>query len=1145
MKIKELILFGFKSFPLETRIRYGQGITVIVGPNGTGKSNIIDSLRWILGEQSLKKLRCKRVEDLIYTSLDEKKNLGYTEACLIVENEGHFPQYGEEIEIKRRFYRSGEGEFYINRAQCRLMDIQDLFLNSGALSYSFLERDEVKDIVSGDVREMFEDAAGIALYRERREASQRKLQATQQDLLRLQDLLSEVERLVRSLRRQARRTQVYDELRSRIKKVGLSLLKKRSGDFLDRLAEHRLVLDGLQAEEHLVVDQVKSREASLAGLKKDIDVLTSQHDELIAQLAGLKDAVAQGETHIEDLRTAKESLERNLALKRMRIVSREAEADTVKERIARRHADLESCRNEENTIKSSFQNDETRIRQIESDIFRLRGSLDEKRRVLKEMDDAKHSRELFLSQKKADRANLEALRERIGGEMKVLQSLLDDLARQKLALDERLRILLGQEEELNRTILEAKEQLAGITDSIATNGREIEKRDRLLFDLRTEIESLKVRLRAFSVEKIKELFRQRYDGCLYEDIKIEPGYEAAVNGALGEILNFHIVDRIDEQDLSGLKREQRVGFLIRGETSAAEVPAASLLKHVTLGRRAARLGTYLANFIVAPDFAAALRQSEADTGRGLVTLDGVVIRAGLVVISGLPEDIASLRKRNEELAELIENMDNEIVFLRHEGERLEAEQAAFEAVIEKQKTDLTTAVVEISGLEIKINNNVSQRERTQNQLAAFRNEVHTIVDQESEIDREVALGLGLDEKSFDAAGPEILTTEQELIRTESDYHDLMNKTSEVRSRLARVEEKINGLNREVDDLGQQVETGSLEVKTLELEIDQHQGELAGTERMLTSLSQDVAAQRTVIEKREKEFSVKGIEAKIKTQGELLDALNEQRANLEVKREEILKARMAYFEIEQGIKQCREQAQQEYDADLEAAVVEPIENPEERHMELLSRLDRLGPCNPLSVTEYEKEKKRLDDILRQRDDVVGAMTTLETSIKELDQEARTSFLATFKQVREHFQRVFQNFFIGGEADLLLSDEVSPFESTIEIVARPMGKKLKHIHQLSTGEQTLLAISLMFAFYFVRPSPFCIIDEIDAPLDDANVVRFAEFLRDLSSKTQILLITHNKVTMEYADFIYGVTMEEPGASKIVSMRLRELTGALESP
>ena len=1145
MKINELILFGFKSFPLETRIRYGQGITAIVGPNGTGKSNIIDSLRWILGEQSLRKLRCKRVEDLIFTSLDEKKNLGYTEVCLIIENEGRFPQYGEEIEIKRRFYRSGEGEFYINRAQCRLMDIQDLFLNSGALSYSFLERDEVKDIVSGDIREMFEDAAGIALYRERRDASQRKLQATQQDLLRLQDLLSEVERLVRSLRRQARRTQVYDELRNRIKKVGLSLLKKRLGESLDKLKEQQAVLDRLQREEHGVLDQMKSRETSLGELKKEIDVLTNQHDELINRLTDLKNAIAQGETLFENFEITKESLERELALKRMRIVSRQVEMDAIKEKIARRRADLEACRSEENAIKVSFQEDEDRISKAEAGVFRLRSSIDEKRRVLKEMDDAKHSRELFLSQKKADRANLEALRERIGGEMNVLQSSLEDLRRQKAAQDERLRTLGGQEKEINRTITESKGQLADITASIATNNREIEKRDRLLFDLRTEAESLKVRLRQFPVEKIKEIFGQRYDGCLYEDIKIEPGYEAAVNGALGEILNFHIVDRIGEQDLTGLKREQRVGFLLRGEASAAEAPADSLIKHVTLGRRAARLNNHLGNFIVAPDFAAAYRQSESAADHYFVTLDGAVIRDGLVVISGPPEDVASLTKRAFELAELIENMANEIAFLRQEGKRIEALHAEIELSLEKQKTDLTTVVVEISGLEIKVNNIVNQRERTQNQLASSRNEVRDIQDQVSEIEREVALGLGLDEKSFDAAGVDIITMEKELVRTESDYHDVMGKTSEIRSRLARVEEKINGLNREIEDQGHDVETGAREVETLELEIDQHQKELAGTKQALAKLYEDVAAQKAVVEKREKEFSVKGIESKVKTQGELLSALNELRDNLEVKREEILKARMAYFEIEQGIKQCHEQAQQEYSADPLTAVVEPIENPEERHTELLSRLDRLGPCNPLSVTEYEKEKKRLDDILTQRDDVVQAKTTLETSIKELDQEARASFLITFQQVREHFQRVFQNFFVGGEADLLLSDEVSPFESTIEIVARPMGKKLKHIHQLSTGEQTLLAISLMFAFYFVRPSPFCIIDEIDAPLDDANIVRFAEFLRDLSSRTQILLITHNKVTMEYADYIYGVTMEEPGASKIVSMRLRELTGALESP
>ncbi len=1145
MRLKELLLFGFKSFPLETRIKYGPGITIIVGPNGTGKSNIIDAFRWILGEQSFKKLRCSKIEDLIFTSLDEKKNLGYTEVCLIIENAGYFPQFGEEIEIKRRFYRSGESEFYINRSQVRLMDIQSLFLNSGALSYSFLELQKVESIISGDIRDMFEDAAGIALYRERREATQRKLQATEEGLLRLQDLLSEVERLVRSLRRQARRAQVYEELKARLKKVALYLLKTQHAELGNRCREQQEILDELNRQERQFLGEIKSQEAKLSKLKEEVASLNNQHQALIAQLSSIKDAINTDEGTIARLKENEQKVEREIELKEIKIGERQSELATISEKIKQRKTELERATGEEKIIQESFQTDASKISQREASIYQLRSTLEQKREALKKIDIERHNQELYLSQRKADRANLIALNRRIEDESKQVQAVIDELVSQKSTLDKKLEVLFGREEELNSIVDHNKMQQEQNYQAIESTASEIKKREERIANIKTELEGLKIKLRRSPLEKIKNHFQDRYLGYLFEQIQIEPGYEAIVTGALGEIINFYLIKNISEQDLTSLKETDRVGFFIQGKGGAIEPEPNSLLNYVKLGNKISGLHNYLNNFIIVADFDSALALSKQDSGKYFATKDGIIVKGEMVILGGRPEDIKSLNNQISLLVEENETLSNEIIFLEQERERLVNERTSLDRAAEKSKSDLMNIVMEIASLESKATEIDLQKERDLNRLASLTNELRTISGQVNTIEEELAKKVDWDAESFDGVSQEIKKAESDLVDAEGQYRKIIETTSDVRSNLARVQEKISNLSRELSDLQSQVVTDEKELVNLKTSIGEKREELETILRSLKAAESELVSKRAVLDEKEKGLIVKEIEDKIKIQSETLDRLNEMRNIIEAKREEILKARMAFFEVEQTMKQCFEQAQQEYNVDLNTSAIEEIENAKEKHIELLARIERIGPINPLSITEYEKEKTRLEEILKQRDDVIEAKTTLESSIQELDREAKESFFATFQQVRDEFKKVFQNFFVGGEADLVLVDETAPFDSAIEIVARPMGKKLKHIGQLSGGERTLLAISLLFAFYFVRPSPFCILDEIDAPLDDANVVRFAEFIRDLSTKTQIFLITHNKVTMEYADFIYGVTMQDPGVSKIVSVKLKDVASALEKP
>ncbi|MEO0225898.1 MAG: hypothetical protein ABIL05_02975, partial [candidate division WOR-3 bacterium] len=810
-----------------------------------------------------------------------------------------------------------------------------------------------------------------------------------------------------------------------------------------------------------------------------------------------------------------------------------------------REKEIEKMYGEEEIFKKDFKTSENQMKELEIRIFRHRSLLEEKRKILKDMDEVRYQRMVSINQKKADQTNLNTLGQRVSEEQNNLLLAISTLDQQRQELLRKLQIQQEQEVELNKIINQKKTLLENNIGLFDTNETEIKRLETLISELKFERETLNVKLKRSPIEKIKNLFQERYHGLIFEGIKIDTGFEIAVCAALGEIINFYLVDHIGEEDILSLKDAGRIGFLLKANVENPVLRSNSLLNYVHLNDPLTPLKRYLNNFIIVSDLTSGLAASREEPDSFFVTKDGVVIHGGMVIINGPPEDIATMHHKIEQLTEQIENLNNESLFRTQERTRLETERRQIEKELDQARHDLMHLATEIAGLEVKIGEIDSQQERNHHQVAILKDEIKEIKNQLTAIENELAQSLELDEKSYETIALEIKHLEDEIIKDEDEYRRLIDATSEVRTTLARIEEKVNSLNREIAELKNQYQSSQEEVAQLEQSNLHLEEEESAIDDSLKKLVDDVNLRKSALAEKEKDYSVQNMEHKIKIQEELLSALNDLRSNLETKREDLLKARMALFETEQQLKQCLDQSQQEYGVDLKTAPIEEIENVEEKHAELVARIERLGPINPLSITEYETEKKRLDELLRQRDDVIAAKNTIEASIKELDQEAKESFNKTFQMVREEFKKVFQNFFVGGEADIYLVDETAPFESDIEIVARPMGKKLKHIGQLSGGERTLLAISLLFAFYFVRPSPFCILDEIDAPLDDSNVLRFSEFIRNLSTRTQILLITHNKVTMEYADHIYGVTMEEPGVSKIVSVKLKEVTGALGKP
>ncbi len=1175
MYLKRLELLGFKSFPDKTIIKLTKGIISIVGPNGCGKTNILDSIRWVLGEQKVSLLRGSKMEEIIFNGTRDIKPLGMAEVTLVIQNDrGVLPTEYGEVQITRRLFRSGDSEYLLNKIPCRLKDIADLLMDTGigAHVYSVIQQDMIDAILSDradDRRFLFEEAAGISKYKNRKKAAVRKLEATEQDLLRLKDIVTEVNTQVNSLNRQMKKAERYQKIADELKDWEIFLsrhsLDRSKNERKQRLAEREALLDVRQKHD-TDIDVFSARQEEERKNLTDID---RQLTEIATQIFEQTERAHSLEKDISILREKRENARQ---LKERNILDIEAykrRKENLFEQIAETERSLTALEQDLTGIVQLLSENE--IHQIESDERVLAA-----RRAREELNQQLLALEGKLSADKSNDSNLKEQENEINGSLVRVEELLGGLTAKKESLAEHLTGVESSRNDILLKVAQLRNNRANTEQEIASLMSRSEELSGEIFEYGASLEAavarrlllkeMMVHYEGYSPGVVTTLAEhERWPGLIgtiADNLTPLSGFEGAIEAALGEIAGFMICrDRGTAEGIIKYLRSEKkgkVGLVILDETRSEtpltrpELPSDAFIGWADECVNVSEDLTPLARLLLSRT-AVVQAENAPEIIKHLpmyfmaVTLEGELLHSRAIISGGSNEGF-SLFGRKGKIAEQ-EKIINELNLRIGESKSARTEITTHLA---SAQGDLRIAIADTEKLSIEI-------ERLDKELSSLNYEIQTAENDSRRIEKEK---VGLREKmellksrqynltlNYDSLAQEKV----ELLRRLDDQDHLI-KQCEARSE--EIQAKISGLHIkhiEFKSQKQQMESQIRHTRELISEIDAN-AELKAKE--IISSETDIVESGERINTFEKDLKLvfemrAAIDEKQRAvrqaHSELIEHLNSQEKEIKAvraAREEALNklhsAELRLAEIESETRNLLEKIRNEYDLDLEqvSALVPDETISEERRVERVHELKEMmknfGGVNLLAIEEYRSTKERQEFLTAQLNDLLNAKATLQSTITKINITAKNLFVETFGKVRENFQKVFQELFSGGESDIRLVDAEDPLESPIEIIVRPRGKKLLSIAQMSGGERAMTAISLLFAIYLVKPSPFCIFDEIDAPLDDANIHRFLKMIRTFSDTTQFITITHNKITMEAADVLYGVTMETPGISKVVSVR-----------
>ena len=1145
MRLRRLTLHGFKSFADRTELVFHDGITAVVGPNGCGKSNIGDAIRWVLGEQRASAIRGSRMEEAIFQGTTERRAVNRAEVALTFSNEdGALPVPYEEVEIRRTLFREGGSEYELNRAPCRLRDILDLFRDTGvgANSYTVIEQGMVDAILSERAEErraMFEEAAGIGRYKDRRRAAERRLEATEADLARLQDIIGEVESKVRSLARQRRKAQRYQELRARRLALDLRLASIELDELRAALQEATERLATLAQEEPAARAALGAAEAELERVRLEAAELGRARSGVASRLEEVSRRIAERERELAVAGERRTHAERRLA----QIASERSE---LRGRANRLEGELSTLEGERAEQDQAFQ---ALSRQVE-EAQKRQQALRQELTAARQADEQARAREKDLTRRlsrlEADAAAAEARAAEAAGRLERLQAEKRELEQGLAKLDdqgdlfaERARALAAAQAEVQAQRDALAAQLEALRAQEAEARRaliEAEDRANRLAARVAALEALEREYHGFAPVVAQALAaRGQLDGLLgplADYLRLPPERAAAFEAALGALLQTLIVrdgaavekvrQWLAEQEpaqgvLALLPREA----LPRLEALLAEIEFAGepASEPVILGRqeRLARLRQEADE--------AARERDERDAARAAIAQNVQEAEAALRELEGRLQQIG-LELRQAEADEAART-----------GQRARLQRALED--LERRRTELRAQAEQAQELAARAR---EERSKLEAELASHR-----------EAWQQAAEALARREAAWEAARDEEAELRVAHARAESALATVNRRLTSARDGLAHARRRLQELDREEADHRRALE-----------QLAALRSEASGQLEELFALRDAATAELRTLDERLAATSsaASELESRIRSLRRAADEQNEERHRLELRATELEAATRRVrerVEAEWGrpyeqLLELVERAQTEpaapadaedgEDAEGESSaerrpagkpLPDTVEGLRAELQAVTADLERLGPINMLAMEEYEEESKRLEFLRAQHADLLKAREDLATAIRQTNRTARQLFLETFEQVRANFRRTFETLFEGGDCDLWLADPEDPLESDIEVSASPRGKRTQRIHLLSGGERALTALALLFAIYLVKPSPFCVLDEVDAPLDEANVERFIAMLQRFKAGTQFIVITHNPRTMEAADWIYGVTMEEPGVSSIVGVRV----------
>ena len=1172
MRLKSLEIKGFKSFADKTFISFDEGITGIIGPNGCGKSNIIDSIRWVIGEQKISHLRSENLESLVFNGSKTRSASGLAEVSLTFENTKNLlPTEFSTVTVTRKFYKSGESEYRLNDVSCRLKDIQNLFMDTGVStdSYAIIELGMVDDIIKdkeNSRRRMLEQAAGITIYKTRKKEARQKLDGTEQDLSRIEDLLFEINNQLKSLENQAKKAEKYFEIKKEYRELSIELAKAALEGFnltyreLNEQSEtetdKKIRLEAIIAQEEAALEQEK-----FGFIDKERALQSMQHE--------FNDL-------LQNLRT-KEN-EKNLASQRLNFL-KEKES-SLQEFLLKGEGQLKGLDESIVFTRQQVGEEENKLSGLQEQLESLKESVDETRQLFDarrvsvdalRRENAQIQRDQFEAEKKvavADTSiqNMQRGIRQLEEERTVRESQLKQLEEERLLkeqdLETRQRDLRQLQEHHERTkenILQAQGQLESLRQQLADESRKLDSKKNEHDLLKSLIDSMEG-----YPESIKFLHKNpawnHAAPILSDIIYVKEEFRAAVENVLEPYLNYYVVNNLQEglqavHLLDNNKKGKANFFLldrIAGGPSAESPIADGLIpamKVIEVDATYHKLAEHLLGNVFIAENEEALENSN---GSVVLERTGKYVKGKYSLTGGsvgLFEGKKIGRAKNlEKLVKEIQGLESVVGGLKASIQEKHNEVIGYNEQLKEQamrqtQEDINRLTNFVFSLQNKVENLHAQQHSSQGRLEELQlnleETIAGIEDTRNAWAELVKVVAELKEKS-QAAEEEYRSAEIAYNNASAGFNEFNLQVTRQHSRINALKQELDFKSKQLDDLRNQIEVNASQLKQTNESIAESEELLGSSEGALVELL------------RKKEEEEKKLNEADQAYYNLRNALGEKEGELrhKVKEKDQLEHQLSAIkdrlnELKLQLAGMKERLNVEFRINLDDIIDQPrtgevpVEELQEKADKMKKRLENLGEVNPTAIEAFTEMKKRYEFILEQKNDLVSAKDSLLQTIQEVEATANQQFLDTFNRVRENFQRVFKSLFTEEDtADMVLENPENLAETGIDIVAKPKGKRPSSISQLSGGEKTLTATALLFSIYLIKPAPFCILDEVDAPLDDANVGKFTNMIRQFSENSQFIIVTHNKMTMSTVDVIYGVTMQEPGVSKLVPVDFRGL-------
>jgi len=1190
LHLSKLEIFGFKSFANKTVVNFTRGITGIVGPNGCGKTNIVDAIRWCLGEQKSSTLRSDKMENVIFNGTRNKKPMGMAEVSLTILNDkGILPTDFSEVTITRRIFRSGESEYLLNKNICRLKDITNLFMDTGMgnNAYSVIELKMIETILSNKAEErrrMFEEAAGVNKYKLRRRLSLNKLDDVKKDLTRVNDIVSEVEKNVRSLERQAKKADKYNQVQTELKEKEINLAEREFYVYSKQLENFQIDIHKLSEDKDDIDKQIRETESLLMNFRHEISEIEREYRNKYSRLSELNDKIhnlhknisvaeerlkslliniSRFEVNIKEYTNQKNEIEESVVVYNVdieninkQLYEKQEDLNKNKNHLDEKKDELTKKRLEFKTLNENFNSEQQIISTIQNEISNNRKSVTNFNNSISKLDN-----------------NIQHLTSNIAKSV----GYLEDLENEKEQIETKLR---DSEENYIRNA-EIKEKLE--TEISELRVKELEEKNNIV-NIKDKIDFFQTLINNLEgVSQGSKSLIESEGWTINEKVILadigspKEEYRLSIETALKGVLNNIIIqssddlknaiDYLNKNDLG--KASFLIGsvftnkssllskinnFSIKRKTNKIEKETGFIKWAIDLIETEPRWKPFfeagLYNIAIVKSFKDAISLRNKFSEFSFVTVDGELFSNSGIVEAGSSDKLEdSLFGRRK----LLENLKNEYPKLEEnlisQREIIEEKEVAANKINLKIISDQGKIFLnEINNIEKQITQLEFEKEKSVQDIDKIQNDIQENVSELKLVEQNISgLVVDLEEKNnlFSLRKNDLEIYEKNLLEEEIQFSEMQDTHNKLHIELERLKGEIHNNN---SLLTKSIETKNSLIST----IDRLNNEIKNAHEEIESINSIIKDSQIVYDELSGEKNIRTEEiTKIEEQlnnkksesSEYEQKLNNVRNERQDISDRVHKIQVKQSEISIRFENLVNHIKDEYNIVLEFKVFEDTESFEfnlesdEVH-KLRDSLKNLGPINLLAYSEYEEENERLNFLHQQRDDLVESEKDLIKTIKEINLSAQIVFMETFEKIKANFKNIFQSVFNpGDEADLILEEDVDPLEAKIEIIAKPKGKRPTSIELLSGGEKTLTATALLFAIYLVKPSPFCIMDEVDAPLDDANVDRFTKLLKDFSDNTQFIIVTHNKRTMEAAVNMYGVTIQEEGVSKLVGVQFNE--------